>query len=192
MAGMRLTMRYAVLGCHAASKIGDEVKEMTNLIARLFGIVALCTASVGLADAYSLRSPEGSFTAEFPEEPKLAKSNANTGGGIAYEQYLWSVDQGSTWYGIFMSIYSQPVQKEYDGPTKGSVDAVKGKLISQQPFELGGMTGREIFIDASGQAVRQRLLWVGDRFYQFVFVGPPGTEKAADSETFMNSVQFDK
>ncbi len=165
---------------------------MKNLIARLFGVVALCIASVGLADGYSLRSPEGNFTAEFPEQPKLTKNNAKTGGGIAYEQYLWSVDKGSTWYGIFMSVYSQPVQQEYDGPTSGSVAAVKGKLTGQQPFELRGMTGREIFIEASGQSVRQRLLWVGARLFQFVFVGPPGTEKNVDVDEFMSSVQFDK
>jgi len=166
---------------------------MMRLAVRVFAIAALCVAQLGLANALSFSSTDGDFTAAFPEEPKFEKSSAKTAGGIPYDQYLWSVDKGESWYGVGMIAYSKPVKDEYDGPTNGAVAATKGKLVSQQPFQLQGMTGREIFIESPGPLIiRQRLLWVSGKLYQFLFVGPPGSEKSEDADAFLNSVHIGK
>jgi hypothetical protein len=39
----------------------------------------------------------------------------------------------------------------------------------------------------SGNTLRQRLFLVGNRFYQTIYVGPPGSEAEPDVEAFLAS-----
>ncbi|MGP0061161.1 MAG: hypothetical protein ACLPID_17960 [Beijerinckiaceae bacterium] len=162
-----------------------------KLVVRLAAIVALCMAQIGLADAFSFHSPDGNFTVQFPEPPKLEKKTGNTQGGVAYELSLWSVDKGDSAYIVSMNVYAKPVQEEYDGPMNGVVGSCKGKLVDQQPFQLQEMTGREVFVECPGPLMfRERMLWVDSRLYQFLYVGPPGTENNAEVSAFLNSVHI--
>jgi hypothetical protein len=158
---------------------------------RLFALVVLCLAQVGLAGAFSLHNTDGNFTIEFPEPPKFELKNGKTVGGTAYELSLWTVDKGETAYIASMNVYANSVQEEYDGPTNGVVASCKGKLVNQQSFRMQAMTGREIFVECPGPLmIRERLLWVGSKLFQFLFVGPPGSEKKADVDAFLDSVRI--
>ncbi|MGP0061162.1 MAG: hypothetical protein ACLPID_17965 [Beijerinckiaceae bacterium] len=164
---------------------------MMKLIIRLFAGVALCLAQVGLAGAFSLHNTDGNFTVELPVAPTFEHKNGTTEGGIAYDLFSWTVDKGEIAYIVTVSVYAKPVNMEYDGPTGGLASSCKGKLVNQQSFRLQGMTGREVFVECPGPLMfRERLLWVGSKFYQFLFAGPPGTENSADAEAFLNSVHI--
>jgi hypothetical protein len=159
---------------------------------RMLLLVVLCVAGAEFAHAFTFSSDEGNFSAEFPDQPKLEKTNQSAANGIAFDQYIWGTGKGDAYYAVSMDIYTKPVKEEYDGPTNGVVSAVKGKLINQQSFRLQGMSGREIFVEAQGVVLRDRLLWVNGRLYQFLFSGPPGMEKTPAAEAFLNSVHIGK
>jgi hypothetical protein len=161
---------------------------MTKHFGRLIGVVVACAVTAGSAGAYTFTSLEGNCQAEFPVAPTLEKTSNKTTSGIPYDQYVWSIENNTGWWGIGMIVYSKPVTKDYDANIRGAVAATKGTLRSQRPIQQSGVTGREILIDVQGPGVvRQRLLWIGERLYQAVFTGAPGTEATADVEAFLNS-----
>jgi hypothetical protein len=166
---------------------------MTKLLGRLMGIAVACALAAGAASAYTFTSPEGKFTAEFPAAPKFAKSTNKTESGTAYDQYMWSVEKEDGWWGVAMIIYSTTVVRDYDANIRGAVAATKGKLLNQKPIQQSGVDGREIMIDVpQSGVVRQRFLWIGDRFYQVVFSGKPGSGTTPDVDAFLNSFRGTK
>jgi hypothetical protein len=161
---------------------------MTRQFGRLIGIAIACAMTAGVASAYTFTSPEGKFTAEFPAAPALEKTKNKTTAGTPYDQYTWSIENKDGWWGVAMIIYARTVVKDYDAHTQGAVAATKGTLRSQKAIQQSGAQGREIIIDVpQSGVVRQRLLWVGDRFYQMVFSGGPGTGTTPDVDAFLNS-----
>ncbi len=166
---------------------------MMKLILRLLAFIVLCLAQVGLAGAFSLHNTDGNFTVEFLEAPTFEHKTGATEAGTAYDLYTWTVDKGEIAYVATVSVYATPVNMEYDGPIGGLASSCKGKLVNQQSFRLQGMTGREVFVECPGPLMfRERLLWVGSKFYQFLFAGPPGSENSADADAFLDSVHIGK
>jgi hypothetical protein len=166
---------------------------MMKLVVRLFAGVVLCVAQIGLADAFSLHSTDGNFTVEFPEQPKFEQKSGKTVAGTDYELSLWTVDKGASAYIVSMNVYAKPVSEDYDAPINGVVGSCKGKLVNRLPFQMQGMTGQEIFIECPGPLMfRERMLWANSKFYQILFVGPPGSETNADVDAFLNSVHIDE
>jgi hypothetical protein len=161
---------------------------MTRHFGRLKGVVVACAPAASIARAHAFSSPEGNFEAEFPALPALEKTKNSTTSGIPYDQYVWSIENSDGWFGIGMIIYSKPVTKDYDANIRGAVAATKGTLRSQKTIQQSGVQGREILIDVPGPGVvRQRLLWIGDRLYQAIFSGGPGTGTTPNVEAFLNS-----
>lgn len=159
-----------------------------KLLGRLASIAVACALVAGVASAYTFTSADGKFTVEFPAAPKFAKSTSKTESGTAYDQYMWSVEKEDGWWGVAMIVYSKAVVKDYDASTRGAVAATKGTLLSQKPIRQSGVDGREIMIDVpQSGVVRQRFLWIGERFYQVVFSGKPGSGTTPDVDAFLNS-----
>jgi hypothetical protein len=164
---------------------------MTKLVLGIFAIALLCMAHIGLADAVSFHSADGNFTVEFPQQPDFKESEGKTTAGVAFKKYRWLVDQGEIAYFVNISVYAEPMKSEYDALIKRAVAATEGKLVNRQSFQMQGMTGQEIFIEISDSlAARQRFLWADSKLYQFIYVGPPGSEKGPDAETFLNSARI--
>jgi hypothetical protein len=161
---------------------------MLRPVFRAFFITSLCVACVGFANAFTFRSSEGHFTAEFPEEPKLDQTNAKSDDGTPLKQYTWEVDKGDTVYSVTMTTSQKRLTFNYDNGAAGFVKATKGKLISQQKLQMQGMEAREIFVEAGGYIFRDRMIFVDQRIYQILYGGPPGSEKSAAAEAFLNSV----
>jgi hypothetical protein len=163
---------------------------MTKHLGHLIGIAVACAMAASAASAYTFTSREGKFTAEFPAAPTLEKTQHKTNSGTSYDQYTWATENKDGWWGVAMIIYSKPMVKDYDVHTKGAVDATKGTLRSQKTIQQSGAQGREIIIDLpQSGVVRQRLLWVDNRFYQMVFSGGPGTGTTPNVDAFLNSFQ---
>jgi hypothetical protein len=87
-----------------------------------------------------------------------------------------------------MITYSKAVMKDYDAHIRGAVAATKGNLLSQKTIQQSGAEGREILIDVpQSGVVRQRLPWIGDRFYQMVFSGRLGARATPNVDAFLDS-----
>jgi hypothetical protein len=166
---------------------------MTKYLGCFIGIVVACGVAASAASAYTFASPEGKFTAEFPAAPTLEKTTNKTTSGTPYDQYTWSIENKDGWWGVAMIIYSKAVMKDYDAHIRGAVAATKGNLLSQKTIQQSGAEGREILIDVpQSGVVRQRLLWIGNRFYQMVFSGRPGTGTTPNVDAFLNSFRTTK
>jgi len=164
---------------------------MLKPLVRVFVLVFASLACVGLAHAFTFRSSEGHFTAEFPAEPKLTEKNSTSDkDAVPLKQYLWAVDKGDTVYHVTMTISKARMTFNYDDGTNAFIKAVNGKLISQQTFQMNGTTGREIFVEAGGYVFRDRMLFINQRVYQILYGGRPGSEKSAAAEAFLNSVHL--
>ena len=161
---------------------------MTKHLGFLIGIVVACAVAASGTAADTFTSPEGKFTSEFPAAPTLEKTTNKTTAGTPYDQYTWSIEDKDGWWGVAMIIYSKAVMKDYDAHIRGAVAATKGNLLSQKTIQQSGAEGREILIEVPRSGVvRQRLLWIGDRFYQIVFSGRPRTGTTPNVEAFLNS-----
>ncbi len=136
---------------------------------------------------YTLTSKEWNFTADFPAAPTLEKTKHKTSAGIAFDQYVWSVENKDGWKGVGLIIYSKSVVHDYNASIQGAVNATKGTLRSQKTIQQGGVQGREIIIDVADGVVRQRLMWISDRIYQVVFSGGKGAGLTPDVEAFLSS-----
>lgn len=165
---------------------------MARILGRLICIFFVFVVVTGGANAYTLITTEGHFTAVFPGEPKLEKSTGKTASGITYNQSSWSFgssDGNEAWF-VMIATYSTPVKKDYVGNISGAVAAVKGRLVSQKTIRQNGVDGREILVDIpSSQEGRMRMLWIGNRYYQILFVGKTGTTSTPNVDTFLNSFQ---
>jgi hypothetical protein len=170
-----------------------EVK-MARILGRLVFIFFAFVVVTGSANAYTLASAEGHFTAVFPGEPKLTKSTAKTTTGITANSSSWafSSSDGNEAWGVRMATYASPVKTDYDAAVSGAVAAVKGKLVSQKTIRQSGVEGREILVSFGDSEGRERMLWIGDRFYQILFVSKAGTTYAPKVDTFFNSFQATK
>jgi hypothetical protein len=167
------------------------VNMMAKLSVQFSTAVLLCMIQVGLAQAFTFHNTEGNFTVQVPEQPTFKKKTGTTADGTAYELSLWTVDQGQIAYIVTMNTYASSIREDYDGPVKAVAGSCKGKLIDQQPFQSQGLTGREIVVECpAGLMFRERLIWVHSKLYQFLFVGPPGSEKNSDVDFFLSSIQF--
>jgi hypothetical protein len=164
---------------------------MTKQLGGLIGITVACAMTASAASTYTFTSPEGRFTAEFPAAPALERTKGNATGGIPYDRYQWSIENKDGWWAVSMFIYSKAVPRDYDANTRGAVVATKGNLVSQKSIVQNGAEGREILIDVpqSGM-VRLRFLWIGERFYQVVFSGKPGTGATPDVDAFLDSFRI--
>jgi hypothetical protein len=169
--------------------------KVARILGRLICIVFVFGVVTGSANAYTLTSTEGHFIAVFPGEPKLEKSTSKTTSGITFNLSSWvfgSSDGTEAWL-VTMATYSTSGTKDYAAAISGSVAAAKGRLVSQKTIRQSGVEGFEILIDMPGsQEARERLLWIGNRFYQNIFVGKTGTASRPDVDAFLNSFQTTK
>ena len=168
---------------------------MARILGRLICIVFAFVVVTGGANAYTLTSTEEHFTAVFPGEPNLDKSNGKTNSGDQYSLSTWtfSSSDGTTAWGVLMATYTNAVQKVYDPSISAVAASFKGKLVSQKTIRQSGVEGREILIDIPGsQEARERLLWIGNRLYQIMYLGKAGTASTPDVDAFFNSFKATK
>jgi hypothetical protein len=155
---------------------------------------------LGGASAFTLNSDEGQFKVELPDRPSFEKLNEKTASGQPYVRYQWLVDQGEKAWIVTYNDYQRGTvdrvgrEKMYDNGVDGSVKAVKGTLRSNRPIDHDGVHAREIIVRVpeGPMVMRQRLFIVGDRLYQNIYVGPPGTEDSGEVQDFLASFHINR
>jgi hypothetical protein len=163
-----------------------------------FGAVLLCGLfAASAADAYTLKSSEGGFSAEFKAEPAFKKLEEKASSG-PYARYQWLLDQGAyAWIVTYNdypagTIEKTGLQHAYQHAVDGGIRGVNGRMQSNNPVSNSGIAGREstVFIPKGNLIMRQRIFIKGDRLYQNIYVGPPGSEKGKDVEDFFASFRL--
>jgi hypothetical protein len=178
----------------------DSLGHEKTMFARLrnslsFTVLAvmICVFFADIAFAYTLKSDEGKFTAELPAEPTFEKLNETSAIG-PYVRYQWLTDQGAKAWIVTYNDYTAGtiaktgLEEAYKGAVQGSVRGTKGELRSDKAITQAGISGHEILVSIPGPfMMRQRIFIVGDRLYQNIYVGPPGTEDDAGVDAFFAS-----
>ena len=173
--------------------------SISNSLVRLLGVALIYAFSVSVTFAYTLKSDEGRFTAEMPAEPGFEKLNEQASSG-PYVRYQWLTDQGSkAWIVTYNDYQAGTIAKTglaqaYTNAVQGGVKGVKGELRNEKSITQAGVSGKEslVFMPNGPLIMRQRIFIIGDRLYQNIYVGPPGSENDAEVDAFFGSFRVGK
>lgn len=177
--------------------MGEFLKPIRNGFA-IFAAVMLMCAIGSAAHAYTLRSDEGNFVAEFLAEPGYKKFEETAKDGQEYTRHEWLLDQGEKAWIVTYNDYragtiaNQGLEKSFENAVAGSVNAVKGELRGVTKISNHGTGGREalIFMPSYNLIMRQRIFFIGDRLYQAIYVGPVGSEKDKVVDDYLASLNM--
>ncbi len=75
----------------------------------------------------------------------------------------------------------------YDKNRDNAVKGVRGKLLSDNEFSNGGVTGREIYIQTETRVLRGRMFFHGKRFYLILAVLPGNQIRTDVINKYMDS-----
>ncbi len=169
------------LGAAAASAFGRSVKRTARD-----------------PDGWVTVSPTGGdFLVLMPEEPIVERRTTSTSvGDLDVRSYF--VDRGEGGYSLTYTDF--PEQAAGVGPealasqaVKGTVDAIGGKLLKDEPITVDGHPGRAVEIEVpdavvgGGGVSKARVIAIGRRVFTAsvtgtrAFVGQPGTAKFLES-----------
>lgn len=173
--------------------------RVSKAIVHALCIVLIYTISAGASFAYTLKSDEGRFVADMPAEPTFEKLNEKASSG-PYVRYQWLTDQGSkAWIVTYNDYQAGTINKTgleqaYKNAVQGGVQGVKGELRSEKSITQQGITGKEslVYMPNGPLMMRQRIFILGDRLYQNIYVGPPGSENDSEVNAFFASFKVSK
>ena len=179
------------------SPLGEFLKPIRNGLAAFAAVILMCAIGGG-AHAYTLRSDEGNFVAEFLAEPGYKKLEETAKDGQHYTRHEWLLDQGEKAWIVTYNDYragtiaKQGLEKSFENAVGGSVNAVKGELRGVTRINNHGIDGREalVFMPDYKLIMRQRIFFIGDRLYQAIYVGPVGSEKDKVVDDYMTSLNM--
>ncbi len=145
---------------------------------------------------YEHRPPGAGYRVEFPGEPKLDTKDVKA--GAATVTMVMAVVERAT--DAFMSIHSifppetvnADPQRVLDGARDGGVRNVQGQLREERRLTVDGAPARYLVIDipqAKGVGLALVVL-SGNMVYQALYIGPAGTENAAEVERFIQSLRL--
>jgi hypothetical protein len=163
-------------------------------------------ALTGLLLALACGEPEGwttvtaedaSFRVEMPGKAEHARNGLSTPVGRAPIE-MWMQQDGKRAFVAGYTEYPDSVRQHFDPDTlldsarDGAVERVRGKLLRDEPRELGGVRGRRIEIAAEGGSVRVRgdFFVQGRRLYQVLATTTPKDADSPDVERFLGSFVF--
>ena len=149
----------------------------------VFLMLGLANGFQSAAEWVKYDSKEGRYSVLMPEQPKLASQEATSATGDKLTQYRASAADSNSLY--FVGYFDLLPNNTYslDKGRDGMVNAINGKLISEEAISLSGYAGRELKVSATDGVneflVRARLYEIGGRVYilQHAFL------KSVDSPT---------
>ncbi len=149
-------------------------------------------ALVARADDVSVDDSDGHFTAVFPGP--VQKSSQPAGASVLHiinfdesdsVSYfvMWGDQPAGTWARV------GGVEAAYKVAANRAMKSQGGTLRLEGACSNFNTSGREYIIDIPDKKLvcRVRYFIVGDRFYQDMYVGPPGTEFTPKTNAFLDS-----
>jgi hypothetical protein len=169
--------------------------------ALLAGFAALALALPGCArrevEWVAVAPEDGSFRAEIPGPARKVEHSLDTPVGPAPVE-IWLNQDGERAFMVGYTEYPEKVrgvaspEELLDSARDGAVAQVAGKLLIDEPRELGELRGKRIAIDADGGRVRVRgdLFVVGRRLYQVLATTAPEDTDSAEVTRFLDSFRL--
>jgi len=147
--------------------------------------------------AETVTSKDGHFAATFPAQSRASSAPVQMGNATIAMNVI-AVEQAAFNYYVSYSDYPPGTlaqtapDQAYANIVSSTVAGGQGKLRSSVPYKLGNITGREVVIDVPSQqqVARERLFLVGNRLFQVVYGGPPGSENTKGALDFLNSFKL--
>jgi hypothetical protein len=147
------------------------------------------------------------FAATFPKTPDTASQLINSPiGKLRFNSFMYDASEDSTdenlIYGVMTTLYPDSLTKGlkqpalikgfFDGVIKGSVNSVKGKLLSEKEIEFDGYPGREIKVDfQNGIAViKMRIYLVKTTMFTMQTISYTAKDENKSIYRFMNSFKL--
>jgi hypothetical protein len=160
----------------------------------VFGVLVPSTR----ADWIKFTSPDKTFEAQFPSEPRTTEQKAP---GATTKMFI--AMEGTTTYNISVTPVpglakgdADTVAKTFDTSRDQLIKALNGKLLSEKKLELDNKhPGREFIVEAVGGAVhlRQRMYIVEGVLYQVVVGGTSADAiNGKDANMFVDSFKLKK
>jgi hypothetical protein len=145
----------------------------------------------------AVTAEDGSFRAELPGAPRRIHQSRETPAGPAPIE-MWVHEDGERAFMVGYTEYPERVrslvgeEELLDSARDGAVAGAHGRLLVDEPRELGGVTGRHVEIDSDGGRVRVRghLYVVGRRLYQVFATVEPVESESAEVQRFLESFRI--
>jgi hypothetical protein len=141
------------------------------------------------------QSGSGKFKVLFPDTPKVVKGRIRTEIGDVVSVRHTAGDGVDSTYDVTYNDYPKagiaklPPHKLLDAARDGLLHLAQGRLVSEKPFALGKLQGRDQEITgADGTRYRVRMLLVDNRLYQITAMAQPPSQP--DEKTFFESFQL--
>lgn len=171
-----------------------SVRSLVIVVLSLMAGVAVLAVSTHLLRAEAVNSRDGRFTATFPGAARISSTPVRSG-DVTVRMTVYAFEKGPLNYYVSYSDYPPQTfvrlsqDQAYTNVINATLANVKGRKEREAEVKLGDVTGREVFIDVPAQhaTMRERLFLVGNRLYQIVYGGPPGSENAKPALDFLNS-----
>jgi ABC-type glycerol-3-phosphate transport system substrate-binding protein len=149
---------------------------------------AACSSSSDTdTEAVAFTAEDGTFTAEFPNQPKRDTQSQSAGGvNLEIVIYTSEVDNGA----VTVTYTDSPVALDADaalaGAVQGSATQVKGTVTSSNDTTFLGYPAKDAEISVDGGDVYERIFLVGQRLYVIGAASGKGRPDAYDRllETF--------
>jgi hypothetical protein len=169
-------------------------RQLFSLLAWLF--LTACTPAL---DWREVRPPGGGFVVLLPQKPAQSERRLVTPAGPVLMR-MYSVRVGehvlAAGFADFPAALEAPLQ---DALRDALLANINGQVINEREITAAGMRGREFSAkgtlgrgaDAQTGLLQARLLVRGQRYFQLVSLGAPGSLQQADIEFFLSSLKLD-
>jgi hypothetical protein len=167
------------------------------LVLSAFSLLAVLVVSALPVRAEAVNSKDGRFAATFPGSARMSTTPVQSG-DVTVRMTVYAFENGQLNYYVSYSDYPPRTfdrlsrDQAYVNVINATLANVKGRKEREADVKLGDVTGREVLIDVPAQhaTMRERLFLVGNRLYQVVYGGPPGSANAKPALDFLNSFKL--
>jgi hypothetical protein len=170
---------------------------ITAMIIRTISFAAAATLALGLttAQAETVNDAQWGFSAAFPcpSETTTTPMPTKAGPGTVIRLQCESDSVYEVNINDFPKGYSLNADEEYKEGIDGVTSSAHGTVRQTTNYTLGAVTGRDAIMDLPGDqpiAVHIRIFVVGQRMYELLYIGAPGTENGNAALAFLNSFKL--
>lgn len=169
-------------------------RQLFSLLAWLF--LGACSPAL---DWREVRPPDGGFMVLFPQKPAQSERRLDTPAG-AVTMRMYSARIGEHVLGAGFADFPAPLAAPLLDALRDALLAnINGQMINEREITAAGIPGREFNAkgtlgrgtEARPGLLQARLLVRGQRYFQLVSLGGPGSMQQADIEFFLTSFKLD-
>jgi hypothetical protein len=156
-------------------------------------LVGAASSGILRADWVNVKSEDGQFSIQFPNDPKPAIRQVNVGRFAIFSHSFYATGSDGGTYFLIWNDYPEQLMA-VSSPEKVFAGIVRGynvpgrKILSNKQLTIAGMPGRELEVDlGTGEIHKERLLMHGNRLYQLSTYAPEAARANPELMKFLDS-----